>query len=207
MDKLGFIFKISIIKSIYYSLKFSGIILIGYKTKVQCKKDSKIIIKKNGRLTIGVKTNLPQGTVIEIGHNVTFIVNGKVSIYKGSKVVIGDNANLTIGDNTFLNEHSKLVCQKKIDIGSNCAIAWNINIMDTDYHSIIIDGNKKEKNGSITIKDNVWIGCNSIILKNIIIGENSVVGAGTVVTKDIPINSLCVGNPGKIIKSNVEWES
>ena len=32
------------------------------------------------------------------------------------------------------------------------------------------------------------------------IGENSVVGAGSVVTKDVPDNSIVVGNPAKIIK-------
>lgn len=36
------------------------------------------------------------------------------------------------------------------------------------------------------------------------IGSNVVIGAGSVVTKDIPDNSLAVGNPCKVIKSSDE---
>jgi maltose O-acetyltransferase len=33
------------------------------------------------------------------------------------------------------------------------------------------------------------------------IGDNVTVGAGSVVTKDIPSNSIAVGNPCKVIKT------
>lgn len=35
------------------------------------------------------------------------------------------------------------------------------------------------------------------------IGKNSVIGAGSVVVKDIPANSIAVGNPCRVIK-NIE---
>jgi len=34
----------------------------------------------------------------------------------------------------------------------------------------------------------------------VIIGENCVIGSGSVVTKDIPANSIAVGNPCKVIR-------
>lgn len=54
--------------------------------------------------------------------------------------------------------------------------------------------------GKVHIKRNVWIGENCMIFPNVTIGENSIIGAGSVVTKDIPANSVAVGNPAKVIK-------
>ena len=53
--------------------------------------------------------------------------------------------------------------------------------------------------GNVVIKDNVFIGVNTVILKGVTIGENSIIGAGSVVAKDIPANSVAVGNPAKVI--------
>lgn len=50
------------------------------------------------------------------------------------------------------------------------------------------------------IEDNVEIGANSIVLGGITIGRNSKIGAGSVVVKDVPENSVVVGNPAKVIK-------
>lgn len=52
----------------------------------------------------------------------------------------------------------------------------------------------------ITIGNNVWVGGNSTILMGVTIGDNVVIGAGSVVNKDIPDNTLAVGNPAKIIR-------
>ena len=49
------------------------------------------------------------------------------------------------------------------------------------------------------VGDNVWIGSNATIMP-VTIGDNSIIGAGAVVTKDVPENSVVVGNPAKIIK-------
>ena len=52
----------------------------------------------------------------------------------------------------------------------------------------------------ILIKKNASIGANATILPGIVIGENSMVGAGAVVTKNVPDNTVVVGNPAKITK-------
>ena len=46
----------------------------------------------------------------------------------------------------------------------------------------------------------MWIGGNVIVLPGVTIGDNVVIGAGSVVNKDIPPNSVAVGNPCKVIK-------
>lgn len=56
----------------------------------------------------------------------------------------------------------------------------------------------------ITIGSNVWIGGSTVICPGVTIGENTVIGAGSVVTKDIPANSLAVGNPCRVIRQITE---
>lgn len=50
-----------------------------------------------------------------------------------------------------------------------------------------------EKVGSIILKSNCFIGAESIILPNVIVGENSIVAAGSVVNKGIPKNEVWGG--------------
>ena len=57
-------------------------------------------------------------------------------------------------------------------------------------------------NMPVNIGNNVWIGAGAIILPGVSIGDNSVIGAGSVVTKDIPNNSIAVGNPAKVKSKN-----
>ena len=58
-------------------------------------------------------------------------------------------------------------------------------------------GNKGEKNPSECpiIGDNVELGSNVCIIGGVKVGDNVSVGAGSVVVKDLPKNSICVGNP------------
>ena len=39
------------------------------------------------------------------------------------------------------------------------------------------------------------------ILPGVTIGDNATIGAGSVVTRDIPSNTIAVGNPCKVIKT------
>ena len=54
---------------------------------------------------------------------------------------------------------------------------------------------------SVIIGKNVWIGTHAVILPGVTIGDRAVIGAGSIVTKDVPANSVAVGNPAKVIKN------
>lgn len=83
-----------------------------------------------------------------------------------------------------------------IVINSNCIIGKNVNIS----HGVTLgQANRDKYKGVPTIGDNVYIGPGSKIIGAIKIGNNVSIGANAVVTKDIPDNSVVVGIPAKII--------
>lgn len=53
--------------------------------------------------------------------------------------------------------------------------------------------------GRVVIHPHSHIGSRSIILPGVEIGPRTIVGAGSVVTKTLPPNSVCVGNPARVI--------
>lgn len=105
-------------------------------------------------------------------------------------------------------------------IGDRTLIAHNVNIFDTTTHPIDkciryehecfvktkgMPMNKYEtiEESPVIIGEDVWIGCNCVIMKGVKIGNGSIIGAGSVVTKDIPAGVMAAGNPAKIIKKLV----
>ena len=51
-----------------------------------------------------------------------------------------------------------------------------------------------------------FIGVSAIILPGVTIGDECIIGAGSIVSKDIPPNSLAVGVPARVIKSNLRLD-
>ena len=90
-----------------------------------------------------------------------------------------------------------------IHIGSNCLIANGVKFITHDG-AIRVINNREEyryidnKYGKIDVKDNVYIGENSIIMPNVTIGPNACVLPGSVVYKDIPANTVSGGNPARV---------
>lgn len=54
--------------------------------------------------------------------------------------------------------------------------------------------------GEVEVGEGTWIGAGTTVIQGIHIGKNCLIGAGSVVVKDIPDNSLCYGNPARVIK-------
>ena len=52
----------------------------------------------------------------------------------------------------------------------------------------------------VTIKDDVWIGANAVVLAGVTIGRHSIVAAGSIVSHDVPPYCIVAGNPARPIK-------
>lgn len=114
------------------------------------------------------------------------------------------NSKIYIGSNTRING-ACIHAQNRIEIGKNCLIASNVQIMDSNGHELSFNDvenriNTRDIPEEVIIGDNVWIGANSIVLPGVHIGNGSVIAAGSVVVKDVPPMSLYGGNPARLIK-------
>src|SRR3984957_18639054 len=54
--------------------------------------------------------------------------------------------------------------------------------------------------GVIVVGKKAWVAARAIVLMGVTIGEGSVIGAGSVVTSDVPPNTICAGNPARVVK-------
>ncbi len=113
--------------------------------------------------------------------------------------------NIEVGENFFANFNCVILDVGKVTIGNNVMFAPNVSIY-TAGHPIHPDSRNSgyEYGIAVTIGDNVWVGGNVVINPDVHIGNNVVIGSGSVVTKDIPDNSIAVGNPCRVIRSITE---
>lgn len=108
---------------------------------------------------------------------------------------------IRVGKRFFANFNFTVLDEAPVVIGDDCFIGPNVSIY-TACHST----NPEERNTRqewaepVTIGNNVWIGGSVTILPGVTIGDNCTIGAGAVVTRNIPANSIAVGNPAKVIR-------
>jgi acetyltransferase-like isoleucine patch superfamily enzyme len=153
--------------------------------------------------------------------NKKYLVAGNDCVIAGNYYFERSSGRINIGNDTFIGG-STFICIESISVGDHVLISWGCTIMDNDAHSLVmserladvaewkkgLDENKpgfyknwlNVKSAPIIIKDNAWIGFNSIILKGVTIGKGAVVASGSVVTSDVPDFAVVGGNPARIIK-------
>lgn len=105
------------------------------------------------------------------------------------------------GKNVYANFNLTLVDDTHIYVGDYTMIGPNVVIASAG-HPILPKLREKgyQYNAPVRIGKNCWLGAGVIVLPGVTVGDNCVIGAGSVVTKDIPSNSVAVGNPCKVLR-------
>jgi acetyltransferase-like isoleucine patch superfamily enzyme len=120
-----------------------------------------------------------------------------------SKVIDPQNITKGILCDPGDNLNNYIQATNGIIFGNNIELGPGVKIISANHSPN--NFRKHIKSKPIKIGNNVWIGSDAVILPNINIGDNVVIGAGSIVVKDIPSNSIAVGNPCKVIKIKEEY--
>jgi len=197
-------FLIVYFKYLFYSIFYQKKILSHQKTSIKGVKN----ISTKKILNVGVKYvgfMLPSDrTFLNIQGKL--ILKGNYSIGRGCRFDIGKNATVSIGEGGYINANSKIIIMHDLTIGNNCAIAWDCQFLDEDFHTINYK-NKITRPKKISIGNNVWIGAGVKIYEGTIIADGCVIASNSIVrgffNKE---NTIIGGNPAKVIKENVSWD-
>ncbi|ADY52873.1 galactoside acetyltransferase (LacA) [Pseudopedobacter saltans DSM 12145] len=152
--------------------------------------DSKSTIPCSTKFTWPHKVKIGKNTYLE--HDIFFKHDGPYT--SGNSILIGNNV--------FIGNHCEFNIAASILIEDNVLIASGCKFIDHDHgiESNQLIRTQRGLNKPITIEQDVWIGCNSVILKGVKIGHGTIIGAGSIVTKSIPSNEIWAGVPAKLIK-------
>jgi acetyltransferase-like isoleucine patch superfamily enzyme len=136
----------------------------------------------------------------------SLIVEGNVHIGLGNRWDIGEHAIVRVGKGSYFSPESLLVSATGITVGDNCAISWQCQFLDDDFHTLVIGGADRPRTAAITLGDSIWVGTRAVILKGTHIADGCVIAANSTVSGvfDEP-NCLIAGSPAKVIKRGISW--
>ena len=163
---------------------------------------------KRGVVTIGFNRQNNKGSHGSLRIKGKVIVRGnKVhSFGAGCSIDVGEGAILDIGNNFICTGDSYITVRKSIVIGNNNLWSYNEVIMDADQHYIYDeDGKHINQPKPIFFGNNIWMGCNCLILKGSQISSNTIVAAGSIISRVIIEENVIVSSHGKIIKKGISW--
>jgi len=167
-----------------------------------------------------------EGVEFKLGSDIGGFYNGK-NIRLGKDILcfakittLRPGATISIGQYSYLGPDVRITANQSITIGENAAIAHNVQIIDSNNHSLSatvrrekfieyrITGKNQDleivATAPIAIDNDVWIGTGSIILKGVTIGRGAIIAAGSVVTKDVLPFTIVAGNPAKVVGHSLE---
>ena len=108
---------------------------------------------------------------------------------------------IRVGKRFFANFCLTILDEAPVTFGDDCFVGPNVSIYTACHSTNPVERNTRQEWAKpVTIGNNVWIGGSVTILAGVTIGDNCTIGAGSVVTRDIPANSIAVGNPARVVK-------
>jgi acetyltransferase-like isoleucine patch superfamily enzyme len=133
-------------------------------------------------------------------------LRGNVQVGVGAGWVVGEGARLSIGARSYFSPNTRIVAMNAISIGDDCAVSWDVQLLDEDFHEVIVDGEVRPTSGPISIGNHVWIGSRATVLKGAVIPDDTAVAAGAVVSGQFTEpGTVLAGCPARPVRKNVVW--
>ena len=104
------------------------------------------------------------------------------------------------GEKVFVNFGAVILDGGTVTIGAHTLIAPGVHIYTAEHPLDIADRRQWENCRPVKIGEECWIGGHATICPGVTIGDRTVIGAGAVVVRDIPADSLAVGNPARVVR-------
>jgi acetyltransferase-like isoleucine patch superfamily enzyme len=127
------------------------------------------------------------------------ITSGRV--FDDPRLVIGNGVD--IGHNVSIVVNKEVIIEDDVNIASGVRIMdTDAHPRDPELRAMNLPPGEDEIK-PIRICRRAWIGQNAFILKGVTIGEAAVVGVNSVVVNDIPAHTVAIGNPARVVMKNI----
>jgi acetyltransferase-like isoleucine patch superfamily enzyme len=137
--------------------------------------------------------------------------------YDNPCFITGPKGRITVGDFSVLNA-TKLICNRQIDIGNHCMLAWGSIVTDTwmapdslppSQRRALLEqvAHTTERHfvpgatpTPVVLEDNCWIGFDAVVLPGVRVGRGAIVASKTIVSQDVPAYAVVAGSPARIVR-------
>lgn len=137
--------------------------------------------------------------------------------YDNPCFITGPQGRITVGNFTVLNA-TKLICNKQIDIGNHCMLAWSSIITDTWLDSSLVTPQQRRallervaqtperyfipgiEPARVVLEDNCWVGFGAVVMPGVRIGRGAIVASKAIVTQDVPPYAVVAGSPARTVR-------
>lgn len=208
----------AIISSIYFNFKYLPIkqairfpILL-YKPYFKEMK-GKVIIDASkvyfGMIRMGFWNTLqyPNSGIVWENLGGTIVFKGKAKIGNASSISVGKKAYVEFGADFENNAGLKLISVRSIVFGVKVSLGWELIVMDTGFHPLVImeTGKRTKASSPIKIGDYNWFGSRCAILHGVETPSRCIFAFGSILTKKIDCEpySLLAGTPPVVKKTGI----
>jgi acetyltransferase-like isoleucine patch superfamily enzyme len=207
-----FSFPIAFLRSLWATHKLTGKltplkIRIGPGQKLDVYRSQNAAVEIDGIVQVNPWGGSRMNSSISLGEGAQLRILGNFEIGPGVHLSISQNASLKLGGQrsstaSGITCNTRIMAEKSIEIGTDCIIAWDIFISDSNWHDI----KGVVRSEPILIGDNVWVAHGASIIKGAQIPSGCIVGAKSLVARGaFPENSLIAGVPATVRRTDVEW--